>query len=203
MARSIVIRFEGEESAFGFAKVEREKLYGKKQRIVVDEAGRDCATAWLTADGTALVPNGGTAHVWVDERWDAAEQDTRIAVDEAGRALETRPSTLGVAQDGRVVDARRVLDHVVSALYELTPETLGAGLEAELAAGRIVELPFRYRDGLEEDVLFVLKNDEGVFALIGRDAELAFLERDVLPVGIEPGGDEGDELSDDLDFSMM
>lgn len=203
MARAIVIRFEGEESAFGFAKVEREKLYGKKQRVVVDESGRSCAAAWLTADGTALVPNGGTAHVWVDERWDAAEPDDRIAVDEAGRALEMRPSTLGVAQEGRIVDARRVLDSLVSAVYELTPELLGAGLEAELAQGRIVELPFRYRDGLEEDALFVLKNDEGLFALVARDAELDFLERETLPAALEPGGDEGDELSGDLDFSMM
>jgi hypothetical protein len=203
VARSIVMTLEGEESAFGFVKVEREKLYGKKQRVVVDEQGRDCVAAWLTADGTALVPLGGTAHVWVDDRWDAAEQDARVAVDEAGHALETRPSTLGVAQDARVVDVRRVLDHVVTGIYQLAPESLGPKLEAALAAGSFVELPFRYRDGLDEDVMFVLRNDEGTFALIGRDAGFTMLEREALPLAIEPGGEESDELSDDLDFSMM
>src|SRR5687768_16953411 len=109
MARSIVVRRDGEESAFGFVKVEREKLYGKKQRVVVDEHDRTCAAAWLTADGTALVPNGGTAHVWVDELWDASEQAERVAVDESGQVLDMCPSTLGVAQEAMVVDPRRVL----------------------------------------------------------------------------------------------
>lgn len=203
MARSIVVRVQDEESTFGFVKVEREKLYGKKQRVVVDERERDCATAWLTADGTALVPTGGTAHVWVDERWDAVEQDARIAVDESGRALETKPSTLGVAQEGTVVSAQRVLDHVITSVYQLAPEALGPQLDAALVDGAIVELPFRYRDGLDDDAMFVLRNDDGVFALVGRHAGFELLAREELPVGIEMGGDDGDELSDDLDFSMM
>ena len=45
MARSIVVRWEGSESAFGFTKVEREKLYGKKERVVVDENGNECQSA--------------------------------------------------------------------------------------------------------------------------------------------------------------
>ena len=54
MARSIVVRLGDEESAFGFTKVEREKLYGKKERVVVDETGRECDAAWLTPDGAVL-----------------------------------------------------------------------------------------------------------------------------------------------------
>ena len=54
MAKNIVVRWGGEETAFGFTKVEREKLYGKKDRVVVDEQGRVCSSAWLTADGSAL-----------------------------------------------------------------------------------------------------------------------------------------------------
>lgn len=203
MARAIVLQLDGEESAFGFLKVEREKLYGRKQRVVVDEQGRTCQAAWLTADGSALVPNGGTAHVWADAQWNAAEQDQRVAVGESGDALETRPSTLGVPQEARVVDARRLLDHVVTTVYQLSPETIGPRLEAALATGAILELPFRYRDGYDEDAMFVLKNDEGVFALVAREAGFAFLERQQLPLALDGGASESDELSDDLDFSMM
>jgi hypothetical protein len=202
MARAIVVRWQGEDSAFAFVKVERDKLYGRKQRVVVDEQGRTCALAWLTADGTALVPTGGTAHVWSDETWQAAEQDARAAVDVEGRELQLRPSTLGVAQEAREVDALRVLDHVVVAVYQLTPESLSPAVEGMLAAGKILEVPFRYRDGYEEDAMFVLRNDDGTFALVGRDAGFAMLEREQLPLTIEPG-EESDELSDDLDFSML
>lgn len=203
MARAIVLQLDGEESAFGFLKIEREKLYGRKQRVVVDENGRACQAAWLTADGSALVPNGGTAHVWADERWDAVEQDARVAVDETGTALQTHPSTLGVPQVATLVDARRVLDHVVTNTYQLTPESIGPTLEAALAGGAIVEIPFRYRDGYDEDAMFVLKNEEGVFALIARPTGFTYLERTQLPLALDGGAAEADELSDDLDFSMM
>lgn len=203
MARAIVLRLEGEESSFGFVKVEREKLYGRKQRVVVDEQNRACASAWLTADGTALVPTGGTAHVWIDESWHAVEQEARVAVDEAGSALETRPSTLGVPQDARVVDTSRVLDCVTTSIYQLDAQALSPKIEAMLAEGAILEVPFRYRDGFEDELLFVLKNDEGVFGLVARPTGFEMLEREALPLAIEPGGEEADELSDDLDFSMM
>lgn len=203
MSRTIVLRLEGEESSFDFVKVERDKLYGRKQRVVVDEQGRACATAWLTADGTALVPTGGTAHVWIDESWQAVEQDARVAVDEAGVALETLPSTLGQAQDARIVDPSRVLDCVTTSVYQLDPQALSPKIEAALAEGAILEIPFRYRDGFDDELLFVLKNDEGVFGLVARPAGFELLEREALPLVIEPGAEESDELSDDLDFSMM
>jgi hypothetical protein len=141
--------------------------------------------------------------VWADEQWDAVEQDARVAVDEAGTTLHTRPSTLGVPQMAAIVDPRRVLEHVVTNTYQLAPETLGPQLEAALSAGAIVEIPFRYRDGYDEDAMFVLKNEEGVFALIARPTGFAFLERTQLPLALDGGAAESDELSDDLDFSMM
>ena len=87
--------------------------------------------------------------------------------------------------------------------YQLVPETLGPALEAALAAGAVIEIPFRYRDGYDEDAMFVLKNEEGVFALIARPTGFAFLERAQLPLALDGGAAESDELSDDLDFSMM
>ena len=45
MARQILLRLGDEESAFGFVKVDREKLYGRKQRVVVDAQGRPCQSA--------------------------------------------------------------------------------------------------------------------------------------------------------------
>ncbi len=203
MARQILIRREGEESAFGFVKVDREKLYGKKRRVVVDEQDGECSAGWLTADGTALVMGGGTSHVWVDEHGASVEQDERVAVDASGQALELFPSTLGVPQDGYIATPSRVLDHEVSAVYQLTPESLGVRLAAELEAGSIIELPFRYREGLEHDTMFVLQNDQGVFALIGRDAAFGFLERAAPSKSIETGLEEDDALLEDLDFSMM
>jgi hypothetical protein len=201
MARNIVVRLGDEESAFAFTKVEREKLYGKKERVVVDEQNRRCSSAWLTADGSALVLSGGTAHVNVDERWTSYEQEDRRAVDLEGRPLETRPSTLGVAQALVEASVERLLDHTTSVVYQLEAEMLGEALRAALAAGKLFEAPFLYRDGLTPDVLFLLQNDEGVFALVGRPTGFDFVRREALP---EPEtAEREDDLDGDLDFGMM
>ncbi len=205
MARSIVVRLGDEESTFGFTKVEREKLYGKKDRVIVDETGRECDAAWLTPDGAVLVPMGGTAHLWMDERWDAREQTDRVAVDPAGEPLQPNPSTLGVVQTLREVDAPRVLEIVTNGVYQLEPEAVGTTLADALKAGRMFELPFAYRDGAyrdgyENDVAILVANDEGMFALVGRPSGFAFVSRDVI-VSDEPLGP--DELDGDLDFGVI
>ena len=201
MAKNIVVRWGGEESAFPFTKVERDKLYGSKERVIVDEQGRTCSSAWLTADGSALVLGGGTAHVNVDDAWTAYEQDERRAVDLEGRALEPQPSTLGVAQDLVEASVDRLLDCTTSVVYQLETDGISASLLAALSAGKIFEAPFLYRDGLSPDSVFLVKNDEGVFALVGRATGFDFVRRDALP---EPEtAEREDELDADLDFSMM
>lgn len=201
MAKNIAVRWGGEESAFDFVKVEREKLYGKKDRVVVDEQGRTCSSAWLTADGSALVLSGGTAHVWVDERFSAYEQEERRAVDLEGRPLDTKASTLGVVQELAEASVEELLDHTTSVVYQLEAETLGPVLREALAAGRIFRAPFLFRDGLTEDSVFLVQNDEGLFALVGRPTGFAFIRREALP---EPETVlREDELDGDLDFSMM
>jgi hypothetical protein len=201
MAKGIVVRVGNEESSFALTKVEREKLYGKKERVVVDELGRTCSPAWLTSDGTALVPLGGTAHVWIDERWGAHDAGARRAVDAEGRPLVPAPSTLGVSQDAFEVGAARLLEHVTHTVYELTPESLADTLRTALARGAIFEAPFVYRESYEPDRVFLLASEEGTFALVGRPTGFSMLERAQPAPPPAPDGD--DELEDDLDFSML
>lgn len=201
MAKNIVVRWGGEETSFAFTKVEREKLYGKKDRIVVDEQGRTCSSAWLTADGSALVLAGGTAHVNVDDKWSTYDQDERSAVDLEGHALDTKPSTLDVAQELTEASVERLLDCTTNVVYQLETGGVGPQLEKALSEGRIFEAPFLYRDGLTADSVFLVKNDEGIFALVGRETGFDFVRREALP---EPETvEQEDELDADLDFSMM
>lgn len=201
MAKTIVVQFKGEDSTFSFSKVEREKMYGKKERVVVDEKGQKCSSAWLTADGSALVLSGGTAHVYVDERWSAFETEERRAVDLEGKPLEVTPSTLGVVQALEPSTVERLLDHTTTVVYQLDPESFDDALKDALSKGGIFEAPFQYRDGLTPDVMFLVQNDEGAFALIGKATGFQPVVRASLP---EPETAESeDELGDDLDFSMM
>ena len=195
--REIVVSYAGEESAFKFAKVDRAKLYGRKERVILDENGQRCVPAYLTADGAALVPPGGTAHVYVDEAFETIERSLLSAVDDEGKKLETTPSTLGAH------GLERLLDHLVSSVYQLEAETLGSALQKALADGDLFECRYNYRDGYDPDALFLLQNEEGVFALVARPTGFGFIAREAPPVEETAAGDDADDLDDDLDFSMM
>ena len=201
--REIIVRYADEESAFKFARVDRAKLYGRKERVILDENGERCVPAYLTADGAALVPPGGTAHVYVDEAFDTVERSALRAVDGEGAPLETTPSTLGVPQELTPVRPERVLECVVSSVYELSSEQLGAGLKKALEDGELFECRYNYRDGYDPDALFLLQNEEGIFALVARETGFDFITREAPPQDEQAPEEDAEELEDDLDFSMM
>jgi hypothetical protein len=200
-AREIVVRYGDEETSFKFARVDRAKLYGRKERVILDENGDRCVPAYLTADGAALVPPGGTAHVYVDEQFDTVERSALEAVDEEGKPLAQIPSTLGVPQTLTPVSAERLLDHVVSSVYELSSEVVGPALKKALQDGELFECTYCYRDGYDADALFFLGNEDGLFALVATPSGFGFIAREA--PAAEPALEDEDELSEDLDFSMM
>jgi hypothetical protein len=200
MAKAIAVQYNGESSSFSFAKLDREKLYGRKERQVMDPDGGRCTPAWLSSDGAALVPSGGVAVLFVDEAFLTVERSSLKATDAAGVELPLKLSTLGVEQVLEPVDAATVLDHSIATVYVLAPETLGPNLAAELAAGKIFRAPFNYRDDYLLETMFLLRNEAGIYALVGRPHGYAMVAKDVAPAAAE---EEHDELGDDLDFSMM
>lgn len=204
MARTIVVNFEGETSEFALTRVQREKIYGKKKKIVVDENGEDCGSASLTRDGTTLLLSGAMASVYLNDNFEVCGRSDLVAVDETGAQLEEVDSTLGVetALSGPI-DPRRVLDFTSKAVYQLDAQELTAKLAAGLEAGDIYETRFNYRKGFEDAPAFILQNDEGIFALVGNDAGFDFLYPDVQEAEDEEDDGEDPFDDDDLDFSMF
>jgi hypothetical protein len=206
--RQIAVRLGEEESRFAFSKIDRSKLYGARERVVLDEEGERCIAAYLTGDGAALVPPGGTAHLYVDDGFDTVDRKELVAVDDDGRPLEAVASTLGVPQELAPVTPERVLEHKIVSVYALDPDEeggLGEALRASLADGDIFEGAYNYRDGYTSaDAMFLLENDDGIFALVGEPTGFRMIRRDAEPeVDDDDDDDETDELDDDLDFSML
>ena len=202
MARTIVVNFDGETSEFGLTRVQRDKIYGKKRRVVVDENGEDCVSASLTRDGATLLPSGSIASVYLNDQFEVCGRSDLVAVDTAGEEVATVDSTLGVETPlNGPIDPSRVLDFTSKAVYELDPQTLSEALAEGLEAGKIYETRFNYRKGFEDAPAFLLQNDEGIFALVGEDAEFDFLYPDVQDTFDDDEEDPFDD--DDLDFSMF
>lgn len=201
MAREIVINFGGEVSNFPIDRVTREKLYGRKRRVVVDEHGEPCGSAQLTIDGATLLPQGGTSLVYVDDDFQMLERKNLVAVAATGDELESIPSSLGSEQplEGPI-DVEHFLDHTIVAVYKLGADALGEKLREALADGGIFETRFNYTKGYSQSPLFLLQNDEGLWALVGEPTGFEYLRRDV---AIVDDVEEDDPFDDDLDFEMF
>jgi hypothetical protein len=200
MAKSIALRLADEASSFAFVKLDREKLYGRKERQVVDPEGQRCYPAWLSSDGAALVPPGGLALVYVDDGFATVERSALKAVDEQGAELPLQPSTLGVEQTLVPATPQDLLDHVITTVYQLQAETLGPALGAALAAGQLFRAPFNYRDDYALEVIFLVRNEAGIFGLVGKPSNFGFIQRELVPTAPSV---EDDDLGDDLDFTML
>ena len=128
------------------------------------------------------------------------EKGDRQAVDAEGRPVEPVPSTLGVVQPlTGPVPVQRLLDHVTPVVYQLDPAGLGPRLQAGLAAGSVYESRFSYVDGWDAQALFLVANDTGVYALVGRPTGFDWVKRATPP----PAEDDEELFEDDLDFGML
>lgn len=201
MARQVVFSYASETSAFDIAKLDRSKLYGAKRRVVVDDDGAECLRGLLSEDGSVLLPPGCTVQLYLDDAFDVVERGALRAVDAEGQPLAAVPSTLGVEVPlTGPIPLTRLLDHVTPTVYTLEPATLGPALQAALARGEVFEGRFAYMNGFEDQTLFLLQNDVGVFALIGRPTGFEPIRRSTQT----PDAEEDDDLfEDDLDFGMM
>lgn len=202
MARELVFDWQGEVSHLPLTKIDRERLYGCKKRVVTDEAGEACRLAYLSGDGRTMVPAGGFSLQYLDEAGNAVERSALQVVDEDGEVLDKLPSTLGVAHElFGPVPPQRVLDHRTLSVYQLDPAGIGAQLAEALAGGEIFEAEFRYTANALTNTIFILQNQVGTFGLVCQPVDLPFLRPDAgADDADEP--DEDEDLDDDLDFSF-
>lgn len=199
MARAVVVERDGVQARFSFSLVNRNKLYGERRRVVVDEAGRATTGGWLTTDGTMLLLPGGRAELYLDEAGDVIDRSELEATDANGVVLTRLDPTLDVPQALRgPVPPERVLEFVTTSVYALDVEgDLDPDLRDSLSRGDIWETDYNYVAAFERQTLFILQSPEGIFGLVGEPAAL-----EPLPRAAPPPGDE-DPLSDDeLDFTF-
>lgn len=201
MAKPIIVKLGGVESRFDHEKLDRAKLYGRRQRQVLDPGGLRCERAELTRDGTLLVRSGMTAQGYFDESGAWVPNSQLVGLDADGNPCDPVSSTLGEPQKlAGPVPAEEVLDLAVRSIYVLKAEQLDPKLEAELKAGKIYKFPFCYRDGYNAETAFLVGNPSGFFALVGTPTESEWCE--LAAVATEPVDGE-DDADDELDFEMF
>jgi hypothetical protein len=187
----------GKASNFRLSKINRSKLYGSKHRIAIDAQRQECSRAALTRDGRFILPNGGTALLYLDEQDDVVGRDHIQATDPAENSMVSKQTTTDtVIEIAQTVWATDVLDCSITHAYALEPVFICAELEVSLSQGTIYRLP-EYNNRQ----VFLLSNDVGYFLLFGEATGFEFIglaEADVSPPDLD-----FEDADDDLDFSMF
>lgn len=200
MAKSIVVSFAGTVSSFGLDKLDRAKLYGRRERRPLDPEGRRCERAELTRDGALLVRSGMTAQGYFDDAGTWIPNRDLVGLDRDGAPLPQQPSTLGVAQalEGPV-PPEAVLDLAVRTVYVLDPEQLDPALAEALRGGAAFRFAFNYRADYQAETAVLVANETGYFALVGRPIAPAWASLELVAAPSFDGTDDDDEL----DFEMF
>lgn len=201
VAKSIVVTFAGTESTFAIEKLDRAKLYGRRERRSLDPEGRRCERAELTRDGALLVRSGMTAQGYFDAGGTWIPNRDLVGLDRDGQPLPQVPSTLGVAQPLAEASPEDVLDLAVRTVYVLGPEQLDDALADKLRAGAAFRFTFNYRADYQAETAVLVGNESGFFALVGRTAEPSWSTLET--VARESFDDRDDDANEELDFEMF
>lgn len=200
MAKPLMVSLGGDVFSFSLSEVERADLYGSRKRLPTDVDGRTCVRAALTQDGNLLVASGMSGQGYFNAAGQFVPRGKLVGIDPQGNVVESQPSTLGLPQtlEGPV-EPSIVLDLELLSVYLLRPEQEGGALIDRLKAGEIYACSFNYAASLEVERAYLLANDQGVFALVGKQVAISWVEEGAL---FAPALEEA-ETSDDLDFEML
>tara|TARA_A100000164_G_C21937267_1_gene788680 strand:+ start:1852 stop:2451 length:600 start_codon:yes stop_codon:yes gene_type:complete len=199
MAKPLILSINEENSIFQIKKIERKKLYGYRKRLAVDENNEECKRASLTEDGQVLIKSGMTSQGWFIDGGGQIESNEIGAIDENNNELDLIPSTLGMNQNLEgPVNPKDLLDISVTTSYSIIPDQISEDLEISLEKGEIWKFNFNLRADYRMETSFILKNDNGYFAIVGIPNQVIMLSPSELPPE-----DEDEDEDDELDFEMF
>lgn len=199
MARLVLLSHNNQTYSLPLTKVDRNKIYGTKKRVPLDEQGRICTRASLTADGKHLLKSGMTAQGYFTSNDRLVSRSEMVGIDQYGNIVNSKPSTLGEAQDlVGPVSLQEILDMDLESVFYLGPNSGAEPLAKILEEDICFKFPFNYTAGLEVETAYLVSNEDGLFALVGKELPIDWVDEGTVFVADLAADDE-----DDLDFESL
>ncbi len=184
-------------------KLDRKKLYGWTEKIVLDDKGKECNTLSLYSNLLMIIPKGGVGLGAIGEDGTWIEKSDMMYVNEDGTPAILVPSSYdGEILLDKTVALEEYLSHNITAVYSLQGEENHPDFVKAIQDNKeIFTFVFNYRADYEGDPAFLIENDGEVFVLVGKKIEFKF-------IGLEEAGvledeDTAEDENDEFDFSMM
>tara|TARA_B100001093_G_C26842723_1_gene1021337 strand:- start:342 stop:938 length:597 start_codon:yes stop_codon:yes gene_type:complete len=198
MARLIILSLNNEEAKFEFKKISRANLYGSKKRVFLDSQDEVCQTAVIDKMYGILIQSGDASSVYMDSQQNYIEKENIVGLDEDGSLINRIDSTLNISQKLKKITIEEFLNFSFTSLYSLTQIELPKALEESLTQGEIFSFNFNYYSDFRVETGILLKNDDGLFALIGKKNIISWADKEALPTEHFESPDDGE-----IDFEML
>ena len=201
MARKAEFLVNGRTFMVELKKVDRKNIYGWSSIEAFDENGSKCDLAGL-AEGKHIMPSGSTSLATLNSNGEAINKSELIGIDLAGNKVSLVPSIY----DGKVMLREATIDEylatAVKSVYQLQIDEDKEVLLEALSSDKIYYFIFNYSADFEGDDAFLVSNENEIFVIVGKSADLEFIgleenEQELMPEETQ------DEVEDELDFAMF
>jgi hypothetical protein len=202
MAKPLNFKINSQVYGLEPLKLDRKKLYGGKQKLVLDDNHNECNTISLFSDRSIIIPKGGLGLGSISEDGKWVDKFDMVYVDLQGEAVDLVPSSFdSVIELKETVSVETFLEHNITSIYSLQGEENHPAFVGAIAGNkRIFTFIFNFRADYEGDPAFIVENAGELFVLIGKKIEFDFISLD--EAGAFEDGDSSED-EDEFDFSMM
>lgn len=200
MGRKVSFKVQGDLLESEIVKVDRTKIYGSSEKIVLDTNKEECVLSDLY-EGSIILPKGSVGQVLIDDSGNSVSRSELIGFNLQGEKVEKVPSIFSIENNCKKVEIDDFISSSIKSIYQLNiDETQTESWKKYFLNDEVYLFEFNYREDYEGDDAFLISNEEGFFISVGKKNEFEFLE--LSNVSVEDT-DEDIEIEDDLDFSMF
>lgn len=200
MGRKVSFKIQGDLLESEIVKVDRTKIYGSSEKIVLDTNKEECVLSDLY-EGSIILPKGSVGQVLIDDSGYSVSRSELIGFNLQGEKVEKVPSIFSIENNCKKVEINDFISSSIKSIYQLNiDETQIESWKKYFLNDEVYLFEFNYREDYEGDDAFLISNEEGFFISVGTKNEFEFLE--LSNVSVEDT-DEDIEIEDDLDFSMF
>ncbi len=199
MAKNLVFKLGEEDFSSTIVKIDREKLYGRIVKKVIDDDGEECYAGHISADGLHIFGKTSFDSGYLNQDGLWLERKSLKILNQQDQVCPELPSSFDhpielnntlATEDYLMMNSKSVY-HLLDAPVKL--------VSAVRDQDGFFQFPFNYRPHHHPDTAVLISNDLGLFMVVcesGQQFEYIGQEH-FLPM------DDDEDDSDEFDFAMM
>ena len=199
MGKKSFFKIQGDLLESEIVKVDRTKIYGSSEKIVLDTNKEECVLSDLY-EGQLFFQRISWSSL-IDDSGNSVSRSELIGFNLQVEKVEKVPSIFSIENNCKRVDIDDFLSSSIKSIYQLLiNEDQIDTWRKYFTNDEVYLFEFNYREDYEGDDAFLISNEEGFFISVGKTNEFEFLELSNISV---EDTDDNIEIEEDLDFSMF